>query len=146
MDEKAADHRAIRAIIDRQFASLCWSGGGAPDAAMFKGDVLAGAPLYPSARPVMATSAHAFTERMGKLARTTLTSFHERATGTQITVFGNIAIASAVNECIENEGEANRTLEMLLLVKNEGQWKIAAQAWDRETSGAPIPEELLGHR
>ena len=145
MDEKAADYRAIRDIIDRQFASLCWSAGGAPDAAMFEGDVLPNAPLYPAARPVTATSAQAFTERMGKLARTTLTAFHERATGTQVTIFGNIAMAAAVNEYRENEGEAKRTLEMLLLVKSEGQWKIAGQAWDRETSSTPIPDEFLGH-
>ena len=146
MDERAADHRTIRDIIDRQFASLCWLEGGAPDAAMFKGDVLPGAPLYPSARPVVAMSAHDFTERMGELARTTLTSFHERAIGTRITIFGTIAVAVAVNEFEENEGQANRTLEMLLLVKSEGRWKIAGQAWDKETSTTPIPDEFLGHR
>jgi hypothetical protein len=32
---------------------------------------------------------------------------------------------------------------MMLLVKSEGHWKIAAQAWDKETNTVPIPDELL---
>ena len=146
METQAADLRAIRDIIDRQFASMCWSVGGGPDTAMFKSDLLPGAPLYPSARPVLATSDDEFTKRMGELARTTLTSFHERVIGTRILVFGNVAVAAAACESTENEGEVNRTVEMLLLVKSGGHWKIAGQAWDKETSSTPIPDELLVHR
>jgi hypothetical protein len=32
---------------------------------------------------------------------------------------------------------------MMLLVKSDGQWKIAAQAWDKETDTLPIPDDLL---
>ncbi|MBM0744303.1 hypothetical protein JOY44_22265 [Phormidium sp. CLA17] len=110
---------------------------------MFKGDFLPGAPLYPSARPVSVKSLDEFTERMGELARTTLTSLHERVIGTQILVFGNVAVAAAACENTENQGEVNRNVEMLLLVKSEGHWKIAAQAWDKETNSVPIPAELL---
>ena len=35
----------------------------------------------------------------------------------------------------------NRGVEMMLLVKDEGGWKIVAQAWDTEKSaGFQIPE------
>lgn len=146
MEDRAADLRAIRDVIDRQFASMSWPVGGGPDAAMFKSDLLPGAPLYPAARPVSATSGDEFTGRMGGLARTTLRSLHERVIGTQILVFGNVAVAAAAGENTENEGEVSRSVEMLLLVKSGGRWKIAGQAWDKETSSTPIPDELLGHR
>ncbi|CAA9525246.1 MAG: hypothetical protein AVDCRST_MAG91-2454 [uncultured Sphingomonadaceae bacterium] len=145
MDEQAADHRAIRDLIDRQFASMSWSVGGGPDTALFKSDFVPDSPLYPSARPVSVQSLDEFTERMGKLARTTLPSFLERVIGTQILVFGNVAVAAAAGEQTDNEGEINRVVEMLLLVKDGGHWKVAAQAWDNETSGTPIPDELLVH-
>ncbi len=143
MNEQATDLDAIRHIIDRQFTSMSWSAGGGPDAAMFKRDLIPGAPLYPAARPLLATSEDEFLKRMGGLAQTTLTSLHERPIGNQILVFGNIAVAAAASENTENEGEVNRSVEMFLLVKSGGEWKIAGQAWDKETSGTPIPEKLL---
>ncbi len=147
MDERAVDLRAIKNLIDRQFASMSWSVGGGPDTALFKSDFLPGSPLYPSARPVLVTSLDDFTERMGELANErTLASLHERAIGTQILVFGNVAVAAAASENTENGSEVNRSVEMLLLVKSAGHWKIAAQAWDKETSSTPIPDELLVHR
>ena len=146
MDERAADLEAIRDLIDRQFASMSWSAAVGPDAALFKSDFLPGAPLFPAARPVSMKSVDELTERMSELARTTLPSFRERAIGTQILVFGDVAVAAAAAEHTENEGEVSRIVEMLLLVKSEGHWRIAAQAWDDETSSTPIPDELLTRR
>ena len=146
MDERAADLKAIRDLIDRQFASMSWSVGGGPDTALFKSDFVSGSPLYPAGRPVSVQSPDEFMERMGELARTTLPSFHERVIGTQILVFGNVAVAAAAGEQTDNEGEVNRSVEMFLLVKSGGHWKVAGQAWDKETSNTPIPDELLGHR
>jgi hypothetical protein len=143
MEANAADLRAIRDLIDRQFTSMSWSAAAGPDTTTFKSDFLPGAPLYPSARPVSVRSLDEFTERMGELAQTTLTSFHERVIGTKVLVFGNVAVVAVVCENTENEGEVNRNVEMMLLVKSEGRWKIAAQAWDMETNSAPIPDELL---
>ena len=116
---------------------------GTPDTALFKSDFLPDAPLYPSARPVSVTSPEEFTARMGELARTTLTSFDERLLGTKVMLFGNVAVAVVACETTENEREVNRNVEMMLLVKSEGQWKIAAQAWDKETNSGSIPHELL---
>jgi len=144
MEGPEADLKAIRDLINRQFTSMSWSSGG-PDTATFKGDFLPGAPLYPSTRPVLMKSLDEFTERMAALAQTTLTSFNERVIGTKILLFGNVAATAVVCENTENDAEVNRNVEMLLLVKSEGQWKIAAQAWDKETSSTPIPNELLVH-
>jgi hypothetical protein len=143
MEKRAADFRAIRNLINRQFASMSWSATAGPDTATFKSDFLPNAPLYPSARPVSVRSPDEFMARMGELAQTTLTSFHERVIGTKVLVFGNVAVAAVACENTENKGEVNRNVEMMLLVKSDGHWKIAAQAWDKETSGTPIPDELL---
>ncbi len=143
MDARASDLRAIRDLIDRQLASMSWSAGGGPDTVTFGNDFLHGAPLYPSARPVSVRSVDEFTEYMGELAQTTLMSFHERVIGAKVIVFGNVAVATVTCENTENGGEVNRNVEMMLLVKSEGHWKIAAQAWDKETNSVPIPAELL---
>jgi len=143
MEGEAADLRAIRDLINRQFASMSWTATTGPDTATFRSDFLPDAPLYPSARPVSAKSLNEFAERMGELARTTLTSFHERVIGTKILVFGNVAVAAVACENTENEREVNRNVEMMLLVKSDGRWMVAAQAWDRETNRLAIPDELL---
>jgi len=58
-------------------------------------------------------------------------------------VFGNIAVAAAGCETTENGTKVNRGVEMMLLVKDEGGWKIVAQAWETEKSaGFHIPNEL----
>ena len=82
-------------------------------------------------------------ERMKGLAGTKLRTFHESLGGVRIHVFGNIAVAAAVCEMRENEADVKRSVEMLLLVKSDGAWRIAAQAWDPETPDKPIPAELL---
>ena len=140
-----SDIQAIRALIARQFASLSWKTDAAPDWRMFKGDFLPHAVLYASARPARAQSLEAFVERMNGLVGTTLRSFDEVVLGSEVRVFGNIAVAVIACENTENGTEVNRNVEMMLLVKDEGLWKIAAQAWDKESETAPIPTELLGH-
>jgi hypothetical protein len=52
-----------------------------------------------------------------------------------------VAIAAA--EMTENDAHANRNVEMLLLVKSEGAWRIVSQAWDRESRTNLIPDELI---
>ena len=144
MQEAAAnDAKAINDLIRRQFASLSWKQGESGDWNAFAGDFLPEAILYPSARPAAGQSAISFVERMKKLCGSTLQSFDERVLGTKILVFGNIAVAVAAGEMVENEAEANRNVEMMLLVKTNGAWHIAAQAWDRVTPSMPIPGELV---
>ena len=66
-----------------------------------------------------------------------------RLLGTEIRVFGNVAVAIAACEMTENEKEVNRGVEMLLFVKDNGVWQIVAQAWDSEGPGKPIPSHLI---
>ena len=138
-----SDKDAIRAIIISQFASLSWGEARAPGWDDFAGDFLAGASLFPAARPAKTIGVGDFVERMRKLSETSLRAFDETVLGVDIHVFGNIAIAAAGAEMIENGAETSRSVEMLLLVKTEGQWKIAAQAWDKASEANPLPDTLV---
>ena len=126
--EHESDVRAIEALVARQFTSLSW----APDRTAawddFTGDFFPDAALYPSARPARRQTVDAFVERMKGLVGTTLRSFDETVLGTEVRVFGNVAVALAACEMVENGSEVKRGVEMMLLVKDEGAWRIVAQA------------------
>ena len=110
----------------------------------FRGDFLPQAALFPSARPAAAWKVDEFIGRMKSLAGKELRSFHENVLGTQVRVFGNIAMAAVACENTENDLDTNRNIEMMLLIKDEGTWKIAAQAWDKATETNPVPKDLGG--
>lgn len=141
---EVADCKAIEEVIERQFGSLGWTPGDSPDWDMFISDFFPGAPLYPSIRPVKQQSVNAFMERLDELKDGKLRSFHERVLGTEVRVFGNIAVALAGCETVENETDVSRGVEMLLLVKEAGQWRIASQAWDMESDEVKVPPYLRG--
>jgi hypothetical protein len=142
----AEDISAIEALIARQFGSLNWAPGSSGDWTTFAADFSTEAALYPSARPARPQSVSAFVERMKRLSETTLTTFHERVLATQIQVFGSVAVAIVACEMTENAVEVTRNVEMVLLVKDEGVWRVVSQAWDRETPFRPIPAYLTQHR
>jgi hypothetical protein len=54
------------------------------------------------------------------------------------------AVAAAACEMIENETQVDRGVEMLLLVKDEGVWRIVSHARDSESPVNRIPPGLLG--
>lgn len=137
------DEKAIKAIIARQFASLSWAAGASPDGDRFAADFLDGATLYPAARPASPQTVKAFVDRIRGLAGTTLRSLEETVLGTEIIVFGNVAVAVAGCGMVENGSERSRAVEMMLLIKTGGTWRIASQAWDRVSDARPIPGRLL---
>lgn len=134
---------AIKSIISRQFSSLSWDQENAADWETFKSDFLPHATLFPSARPVAPLEMDSFVDRMKRLASTDLQSFHENVLGSHVSVFGNVAVAVVACENTENDQDVNRNVEMMLLVKDGGTWKIAAQAWDKATEANPVPKDLL---
>ncbi|MBS9405736.1 hypothetical protein KG088_19395 [Halomonas sp. TRM85114] len=139
-----SDEQAIEAVIERQFSSLSWTPGESADWGTFKSDFFPDAPLYPAIRPVKQQSVNAFIKRLSGLAETNLRSFDEKVLGTEVRVFGNVAVAVAGCETVENETEVNRGVEMLLLVKDAGRWRIAGQAWDSESDEVKVPPYLKG--
>jgi Domain of unknown function (DUF4440) len=143
MSNQEHDRQAIETLILRQFASLSWSSGSTGDWATFAADFLPNATLYPAARPASPQTVPAFVERMNGLTQTTLRAFHEVVLGTKIHVFGNIAVAIAAAEMTENNADTYRNVEMMLLVKSEGAWRIVAQAWDRASVSNPVPKEFF---
>jgi hypothetical protein len=140
------DIARIEAIIGRQFGSLCWTPERSADWEGFARDFAAEAVLYPAARPAKSQSVDAFMARMKELSQTALRSFRERILGGQIRTFGNVAVAATACEITENDTEVTRGVEMMLLVKDAGAWRIVAQAWDTAKNGASIPEDLLSRR
>jgi hypothetical protein len=140
------DRRAIEAIIARQFASLGWSPVRSADWQAFAADFFVDASLYPAARPAQGQTVEGFIERMKGLAGTKLHSLVENVLGTEIHIFGNVAVALAGCEITENDAEVSRGVEALLLVKDEGAWRIVSQAWDTENEAKPLPEHLSGSR
>jgi hypothetical protein len=138
------DVQAIEAIIARQFASLSWTPRTSADWDRFAADFVPEAALYPAARPAKRQTVEAFVERMKSLEGTKLRSFEEAVLGTEIRVFGTVAVALAVCEMTENGAEVHRGVEMLLPIKNTGAWQIVSQAWDTESPSQPIPMGHLG--
>ena len=138
------DVRAIEVLVARQFGSLTWTPETSAKWDAFAADFFPEATLYPAARPAQRQTVEAFVERMKGLAGTKLRSFHETVLGTEVRVFGNVAVALAACEMTENDGQVSRGVEMLFLIKNEGVWRIVSQAWDTESQSKPIPGYLVG--
>jgi hypothetical protein len=138
-DTHRDDVQAIEAVIARQFASLSWMPGTPADWAGFAADFLPEASLYPAARPAKRQTVEAFIERMKGLTGTKLRSFAEAVLGTEIYVFGNVAVALAACEMTENDVDVQRDVEMLLLIKNEGTWQIVPRPGIRRARHSPFP-------
>jgi len=142
-NERDEDIRAIETVIARQFESVTWSDEKESDWAAFRGGFLPGASLYPAARPARSQTVPALIERFTTLAQTDLRSFEQSVLGTEIHVFGNVAVAFGVCRNIENGSREVRGVEAFLLVKDAGAWRIASQAWDTEDGSKTIPDYLI---
>ncbi len=140
------DIRAIEALIARQFANLDWQPGREADWEGFAADFAEAATLWPSARPAQPRGVTEFVRRMQELAGSALESFREEMLGAHIRVYGNVAVALAAAEHAETwhgagETGRNRVVEAILLVKEDGRWRIVAQAWDN-AGDSPLPGDL----
>ena len=140
--EGNGNEKAIRALIGAHFQGLKWTPTTQADWATFGADFLPDASLFPAARPARAKTLDDFIERMNGVAQGSLRSFEEHTLGMQILVFGNVAVVLAASEMMENGTEVNNDVSGYLLVKDEGEWRIAAHAWDKATEEMPVPEHL----
>ena len=140
--EDSGDEKAIRALIGAHFQGLKWTPTTQADWATFSADFLPDASLFPAARPARAKTLDAFIERMNGVAQGSLRSFEERTLGMQVLVFGNVAVVLAASEMVENDTEVNHDVSGYLLVKDAGEWRIAAHAWDPASEQMPVPEHL----
>ncbi|MFN3945264.1 MAG: hypothetical protein ACK4K7_10070 [Allosphingosinicella sp.] len=132
------ERRAIESLIRSQFAALAWGGGREADWPGFASGFLAGATLYPAARPVRPWTVDGFVRRMQDLAADgALSSFSERPLGMEVLCFGNVAVALAGCEMRENSAATTHDVNAVLLVKSDEDWRIAAQAWDAVRPESP---------
>ncbi len=137
------DETAIRALIGAHFESLTWTPTTGADWDTFAADFLPDASLFPAARPAQARTLDGFIERMNGVAQGSLRSFEEHTLGMRVLAFGNVAVVLAASEMLENETDVNHDVSAYLLVKTEGEWRIAAHAWDQASEEMPVPESLL---
>lgn len=139
------DEAAIRDLLADGFSAISWSADAPPDWQRFFAPYLPGALLFPSARPVTPTSAAPFQTRMSEQrASGAMVDFEEAMIAADIQVFGTIAVASASFRMRVNKGSASEGVNMYLLVKEGGAWKIAAVAWDSATPERSLPASLRG--
>lgn len=143
MSDETDETAAIRALVSAQFRCLAWTRERDPDWAAFAGGFAPGATLFPSARPVTPQTVEQFIDRMKRLrAEGRLVSFEETPLGCAVNVFGNVAVAFAACEMLENGATVTRDVSAIVLVRDGGAWRIVAQAWDVETESRRIPPGL----
>lgn len=138
----STDEQEIRALIKDHFEGMRWGPGVGPDWHRFRKDFLPAAQLFGAARPVQVRTLDGFIERMETVARANLHAFEEHTRGVKVLCFGNIAVALAMSELLENGSDVNHDISGYLLVKSDGRWWIAAHAWDQAKEGKPVPDEL----
>lgn len=137
------DVSLIKEIVRTQFGSLAWTRDEDPDWVAFAQGFLPDARFFPAARPARPQTIAQFIERMNGLrTEGKLLSFEETPLGCTVRVFGNVAVAFAACEMLENDSTISRDVSAIVLVRDAGIWRIAAQAWDVETESNPIPGDL----
>jgi hypothetical protein len=137
------DVAAIETLVSTQFRSLAWTEKQDPHWVAFAAGFLPGATLCPAARPVKPQTVEQFIARMqGLRAEGKLVAFEETPLGCSVSVFGNVAVAFAACEMLENRSTVTRDVSAIVLVRDGGVWRIVAQAWDVETGSRPIPASL----
>ncbi len=130
-DQIALDRAEITALIQRQFAALCWDEQTPPNIQALTDAYLPEASLFASARPAMAQTAAAFGARMASLRDTgKLPVFDEKGRGLHIWIAGGVAVALAGCEMHEGPETITEDISAFLLVRNPDGWSIASQAWD----------------
>lgn len=137
-----ADVAAIKQLMSQEL-SLVWSRAKDTDWDRFTGTFLPGAALFPAARPVKTQTLDRFVDRMKQFRNEgKLETFEVTPLGCDVRVFGNVAVAFAACELHENRSTINREINATVLVRENGGWRIAAQAWDVETDAHKIPDDL----
>lgn len=144
--ESKADEQAIRELVRAQARRLSWTAAQPADWEGYKEGYLPDGVMVASARPARAVPVDSFLERMKALSRGNLRTFEEKALNGVVHVFGSVAVALIAGETLENGSDVNRDVSGYLLVKEEGRWRIAAQAWDKERPDRKVPAEMLSDR
>ena len=142
-DSEDPDISAIKQVMQKQFASLSWTHDKDAHWSAFAATFLPEAQLFPSTRPVGMQTLNQFIERMKSLrVAGTLSTFEKTPLGCEVRVYGNVAVAFAACEMLENGATVTRDVSATILVREEDNWRIAAQAWDNETDIRKIPDVL----
>ncbi len=143
MTSYQADVQAIEKLVEDLFAAISWDEKTSPNWDAFRSKVKSEVVLYPSARPVNPTSLDPFIAMMqGQKDSGGLRTFDEAVTGHKILVFGNFAVGLSAYSQQINGGDIGYGVNGFVFIKENGQWKIGAMCWDKETTEHPIPADL----
>src|SRR5262245_57043726 len=113
------DVSIIMEIVRTQFRSLAWTRDEDPNWDAFAKGFLTDARLFPAARPVRPQTIDPFIARMNGLrADGKLASFQETPLGCAVRVFGNVAVAFAACEMLENGSTVTRDVSAIVLVRD----------------------------
>lgn len=141
-DSEDTEIDAIKQVLRKQL-SLSWGRDKDADWESFSDTFHPAATLVPGARPAQTQSLNQFIDRMRRLrADGKLETFEVTPLGCDVRVFGNVAVAFAACRMLENESVVNREVNATVLVRDNGIWRIAAQAWDLETDQQKFPDDL----
>lgn len=121
---------------------MSWGPDSSADWDRFRADFCEDARLFPAARPAVGRTVSEFVERMKDVAAASLHTFEEHTRGMQVLRFGNVAVVLALSWMLENGEEENQDVSGYLLLKTDGEWKIAGHAWDKVTPDTPAPADL----
>lgn len=140
--DQTDDISAIRELVSTQFR-LAWTRDEDADWVAFAQGFVPSASLFPAARPVKPQTVDQFIDRMKRLrTEGKLVTFKETPLGCSVNVFGNVAVAFAACEMLENRSTLTRDVSAMVLVRDSGTWRVVAQAWDVETDSQRIPAHL----
>lgn len=139
----SSDVTAIETVIEALFAGITWSADRMPDWDGFRAQLHPATTMFPSARPCAPTTLEPFVAMMeGQRTSGAITVFEEDVTGHRIAVFGNIAVALSAYTQRINGGDLGRGVNGFLLIKQDGDWQIAAMCWDNARPDHPVPDDL----
>ncbi len=131
MNDEASDYKKIQTLIYQQFESLQWTDTTQANWPLFESGFNECATLFPAKRPVAPITPKQFQQRMSNLkTKNILFSFNEKVTACDIRIYGNIATAIVGCEMQENNSTYTHDVNIMILLKNENQWRIVSQAWD----------------
>lgn len=137
-----SDEEEIETLVLEHFDAMRWGDETEPDWDRFRSDFLPGAILCGAMRPAEMRSLESFIDRMETVARQNLQSFEEQTKKVKLLRFGNIAVAFAVSELLEDGTDVFHDISGYLLIKSEGRWSIMAHAWDQAGPDNPVPDSL----
>ena len=125
-----SDELQIRELIHRQCGDISCAVDTPLDWLTCSRDFFDGALVFQAHRPVDAIPVEHLSTRMGELRDCTDAAHRrERVTHVEVLIFERVAVALAGCQLLDDERDVTCDVNAFLLIKDQGRWLIASQAW-----------------